>query len=145
MTGGPSVQNKVIRHGAYGVVLQDSKILLAQKKTGPYFGLWGLPGGGIEFGETPEQTLKRELMEEASIAVSRLELLNIATATGEYLENGCPYGFHQVGLIYRVLDWAEQSNHVPEEECRWASLNDLIHKELTPFALQAVSNLQCRR
>ncbi len=38
-----------------------SKIIsssLTQKKSGPYCGLWRLPGGAIEFGETPEVTLK---------------------------------------------------------------------------------------
>lgn len=53
--------NQISRHGAYGVVLRDSEILFTLKKSGPYKGLWGLPGGAIEFGETPEEALKREL------------------------------------------------------------------------------------
>ena len=73
--------NQTIRHGAYGIVIQSSKILLTQKKSGPYKGLWDLPGGAIEFGETPEETLKRELMEESWIEVSKLEFLTIATST----------------------------------------------------------------
>ncbi|WP_052354928.1 NUDIX domain-containing protein [Candidatus Protochlamydia sp. R18] len=134
-------QDKIIRHGAYGVVLQDAKILLTQKKTGPYQGLWGLPGGAIEFGETPEETLKRELLEESSLEILGLELLNIATATGEYNKNGEPYGFHQIGLIYRVVNWIKQLSVTPEEENRWASLNNITHQELTPFARHAIANL----
>lgn len=133
--------NQIIRHGAYGVVLHDSQILLTQKKLGPYQGLWGLPGGSIEFGETPEETLKRELLEESSLVIRRIEFLNIATATGKYSKNGEPYGFHQVGLIYRVIDWIKQPNVIPEEENRWISLNNIIHQELTPFARHAISNL----
>ncbi len=141
MQSGLPIQDKIIRHGAYGVVLQDSQILLTQKKSGPYHSLWGLPGGVIEFGETPEETLSRELLEESSIVTRELEFLNIATATGEYSKNGQPYGFHQVGLIYRVINWVEQLNTIPEEENRWTSLSNIIHEELTPFARYAIRNL----
>ncbi len=133
--------NQIIRHGAYGIILQDSKILLTQKRSGPYKGLWGLPGGAIEFGETPEVTLSRELLEESSIATSKLEFLSITTSTGNYDNNGVPYGFHQVGLLYKVLGWEKQPDLVSQEENRWVPLADIIQKELTPFALHAVSNL----
>ena len=108
--------NQISRYGAYGVLLRDSKILLTQKKSGPYKGRWGLPGGAIEFGETPEEALKRELLEESSLAISRLEFSNVATASGEYDNNEVPYGFHQVGLIYKVLTWTERSDLVSQEE-----------------------------
>src|ERR1700722_7522784 len=109
------IQDKIIRHGAYGIVLLESQILLTQKKSGPYQGLWGLPGGAIEFGETPEDALKRELLEESALVIHGVEFLNIATATGEYSKNGQPYGFHQVGLIYRVINWVNLSHVIPEE------------------------------
>lgn len=133
--------NQIIRHGAYGVIVQDSKILLTQKKSGPYKGLWGLPGGSIEFGETPEATLKRELMEESCIMASTIEFLNIATSTCNYDNDGVPYGFHQVGLVYKILDWKKQPGLVPEEENRWFSLTDINKNELTPFAIQETSKL----
>ena len=132
---------QIIRHGAYGIVIQGSKILLTQKKSGPYKGLWGLPGGAIAFGETPEETLKRELMEESSIEVSKLEFLTIATSTGNYQDNDIPYSFHQVGLLYKILDWNERVEVLPEEENCWFELANIPQKELTPFALQAISIL----
>lgn len=135
-----SSESQIIRHGAYGIVIQDAKILLTQKKSGPYKGLWGLPGGSIEFGETPEETLKRELLEESTIAADRLEFLNIATSTGTYNENGVSYGFHQVGLFYRVSDWKEQSEMQPQEVNQWFSLSNINNNELTPFAQHAIVN-----
>jgi ADP-ribose pyrophosphatase YjhB (NUDIX family) len=132
---------QIIRHGAYGIVIQGSKILLTQKKSGPYKGLWGLPGGAIEFGETPEETLKRELMEESCIEVSKLEFLTIATSTGNYQDNDISYGFHQVGLLYKILDWKKHAEVLPEEENYWFELANIPQKELTPFALHAISIL----
>jgi ADP-ribose pyrophosphatase YjhB (NUDIX family) len=111
----------IIQHGAYGVLMKNSEILLTKKKSGPYKGLWSLPGGSIEFGETPEATLKRELL-ESTLEISHIEFLNIATSTGTYNQNSIPYGFHQVGLIYKVLNWKEKSEFVPQEINRWFSL-----------------------
>lgn len=135
-------KNQIIRHGAYAVVLSDTKILLTQKNSGPYKGLWGLPGGTIEFGETPEATVKRELLEESALDVDHLEFLYIATATGEYKkENNEPYEFHQIGLIYKTLNWTKRSDLNTQEENRWINLDDINEKELTPFAKDAISKL----
>ena len=57
------MNSTIFRTGAYGIVIQNSRILLTLKKSGPYTGLWGLPGGGIEFGESLEETVTRELLE----------------------------------------------------------------------------------
>ena len=132
---------KIIRNGAYGIVIQGSKILLTKKKSGPYQGLWGLPGGAIEFGETPEEALKRELVEESSIEVSRVEFFTIATSTGNYQEEDISYGLHQVGIFYKILDWKNLPEAIPEEENYWFELANIPEKELTPFALQAISRL----
>lgn len=45
--------------GVYALIIKDDKILLIKKNGGPYHNQLDLPGGTIEFGETPEQTLKR--------------------------------------------------------------------------------------
>jgi 8-oxo-dGTP diphosphatase len=60
------------RNTARGIVVHDGKMLLMerwrryQQRELHYF---SIPGGGIEPGETPEQTAEREIMEETSIRV----------------------------------------------------------------------------
>lgn len=132
---------QISRFGAYGILLKDSKMLLTLKRGGPYQGLWDLPGGGIEFGETPEETLKRELLEEVSTSVERLELLCHLAATGEYKNKDKPYRFHQVGIIYNVLHWKTIPEVPPQEESQWIALDSITFNELTPFAREAVSYL----
>lgn len=80
-------------------------------------------------------------MEESCITTPKLEFLSIATSTGKYDNGGVPYGFHQVGLLYKVLGWEKQPGLVPQEENRWVPLASIIENELTPFALHAVSDL----
>jgi ADP-ribose pyrophosphatase YjhB (NUDIX family) len=50
--------------GCYALVLRGSALLCVRKTRGPYEGLWDLPGGAPEPGESPEETLRRELLEE---------------------------------------------------------------------------------
>lgn len=53
--------------GVYGLIIENNNIALIKKCNGPYTGKLDLPGGSFEFGETPEETLKRELKEETGI------------------------------------------------------------------------------
>lgn len=128
---------QLTRYGAYAIILKDSHVLLTQKKSGPYIGLWDLPGGGIEFGETPEWTLKREIKEETALMADQLELLTVMTNYDDYLDSGNAYKFHHIGIIYRVNQISFLPHVIAEEKKRWITFQALIPEELTPFAKQA--------
>jgi 8-oxo-dGTP diphosphatase len=52
------------------VIEKHGKILIARRKSGDQMaGKWEFPGGTIEPGETPEQCLKRELLEELGVEI----------------------------------------------------------------------------
>ena len=55
--------------GVYGIFKEDKKILLIKKARGPYTGLYDLPGGSQEAGESFEETLKREFLEETGLTL----------------------------------------------------------------------------
>jgi 8-oxo-dGTP pyrophosphatase MutT (NUDIX family) len=56
-----------------GVVFEDGKVWLRLNE----FGKWELPGGRIEPGEQPEQTVIRELNEELGLAVAVERFLDV--------------------------------------------------------------------
>lgn len=58
------------RLGCAGLVLRGDQVLLGRRNKEPNRGLWVLPGGGVNFCETFEQTLERELQEETGISVA---------------------------------------------------------------------------
>ena len=67
---------KDTRHlGVYGVIINDNKVLLIKKSRGAYTGQYDLPGGSIEHGEKPSETLKREIMEETGMVVKTFHIM----------------------------------------------------------------------
>lgn len=49
------------------VVIRDGSVLLVRRANPPDAGLWGFPGGKIDYGETIEQAAVRELLEETGV------------------------------------------------------------------------------
>jgi len=55
-------------------IIRDGRILIAQRARGPALGVWTLPGGVVEAGETLIEALKREVHEETAITVEPIAL-----------------------------------------------------------------------
>lgn len=55
------------RLAALAVVLRDDQVLLVRRRNEPDAGLWGFPGGHVEFGETASDAATRELREETGV------------------------------------------------------------------------------
>ena len=132
---------KVVRHGVYGIVINENKILLTVKKKGPFTGLLDLPGGGIEAGETHEQTLRREFHEEVGMSFDSMQLFTDMIHNRDVKDVPNPYHFHHTGIIYRVSGLQQIQNAIPEETFDWYPLKELDLKHLTPFAGTSVKLL----
>lgn len=130
------MNKRVSRYGSYCIILKDNNILLTLKKSGPYKGLWGLPGGKIELKETPEETLVREVIEETAYSVEKFQLVGTST----FFKQHDDYEFHHIGIIYKSLQIKYIPSILPEEENRLFDLNDINKEILTPFAKYAIEN-----
>jgi 8-oxo-dGTP diphosphatase len=60
-----------------GVILKGRSILLIQRKHEPFQGTWALPGGFVEYGETTENAIRREMIEETGLKTSVRKLLGV--------------------------------------------------------------------
>lgn len=97
-------QKKITRIGVYGIAKDNGKILTVRQKRGPYAGKLDFPGGGIEFGESAEQAMRREFAEEVAMEFDSLQLIDNLTVIVDVpsTPSNEPYLFYQIGMIYRV-------------------------------------------
>jgi 8-oxo-dGTP diphosphatase len=67
-----------------GAVIKDAagRLLLIRRGHDPGAGLWSLPGGRIELGETDQQAVAREVLEETGLSVECGRLLGTAELPG---------------------------------------------------------------
>ena len=94
------------RHiGVYGLIIKEDKIILIKKKTGPYDGKLDLPGGSIEFGETPSETLKREIQEEVGINILDYNLFDASSVLVDWDYNNEIIKTEHIGIFYKVSNY----------------------------------------
>lgn len=127
---------EVTRTGAYGVVLFKDSILLVRQIKGPLKDLLDLPGGGVEPGETPDQTLVREFMEEVTGHFTHSSLIETIFYTHDFPE----MLYHLTAHIFLVRGFAHSlfHPHPPELLFDWYPLKALQTLKLTPVAQKAI-------
>lgn len=91
--------------GVYGLVTLNNKILLINKKTGPYDGKLDLPGGTIEFCEKPVDTLKREFLEEVGIEIEEYNLFDVDSVVVTWKHQNELIKTHHTGIFYKIKSY----------------------------------------
>jgi 8-oxo-dGTP pyrophosphatase MutT (NUDIX family) len=87
------------RPSAYAVVIKAGTLLLTPQLNG-----YDLPGGGLEFGEMPEQAVVREVKEETGIDVSKPVLIDCGSSFFTFQIDGVQK-YYQSILLYYVCDY----------------------------------------
>lgn len=105
-----------------GIIITDSKILCFQKGKVkyPYLSFkYEFPGGKIEPGETPKQTIIRELKEELSMDISKNKIEFLCETTTDYPDFSVK--------LYSFLIWADNVNYTLSEhqQAIWSKIEDL--------------------
>lgn len=109
------------------VVTDGGRLLLVLRRNDPGRGLWSLPGGRVEPGETVEAAVRREVREETGLDVRVGRLLGVVVR-GDYLIHD--HEAYVEGGPLRAGDDAEA--------VRWCPLDELDAAELTPRLLESL-------
>lgn len=106
------------------VIIEDGRLLITRRPPGdPLAGLWELPGGKIEPGESPALCLARELAEELSMTA---EIGEIVARTVYHYDHG---SFEMLALTATRLSEFELHVH---DEFAWVPLARLAEYPLAP-------------
>ena len=131
--------------GAYALTLDTRNRLLLCRMSAMCIeaGYWTLPGGGVHWGEPPEDAAVRELLEETGLKVSRLELVR-RVFSGVYSNTEQELGdpVHHVGLLYRVreLEGALRPETAgTTDDCAWFTEEEAENLPLTALARFALA------
>jgi len=79
-----------------GIILEEKKILLIQRKNQPFKDKWALPGGFVEYGEKTEDAVTREVFEETGLNTKIKNLIGVYSDP-----NRDPRG-HTVTVVYNL-------------------------------------------
>lgn len=130
---------------AYGVLVEAGRVLLVRSSNPRYDPpLWWLPGGGIDFAETPEETVVRECAEETGLVVADPRLLCV-TADVFRRHNGDQV--HAVRLSYTVTRVGGELTHEvggTTDRAAWYELGDLDGLNVAAFARAALAAAQAK-
>jgi 8-oxo-dGTP diphosphatase len=61
-------------------IFRDGRVLIVRRARPPAAGLYTLPGGGVELGETLEEAVVREVREETALAIAPVDLVGFRQA-----------------------------------------------------------------
>jgi 8-oxo-dGTP diphosphatase len=127
---------KLLLVAACALIDADNRVLIARRPEGkPLAGLWEFPGGKVEEGEAPEDTIIRELAEELAVTVTKPCLAPLTFASHHYP------GFHLLMPLFVCRRW--QGDPVPREfqELKWVRANRLRDYPMPPADEPLISHL----
>jgi 8-oxo-dGTP diphosphatase len=115
-----AVSLKLVLVAACALIDTDGRVLIAQRPAGkPMAGLWEFPGGKVDAGERPEETLIRELNEELGIVVNEACLAPLTFASHAYAD------FHLLMPLYICRRWEGMVRPLEGQELTWVRPNRL--------------------
>jgi 8-oxo-dGTP diphosphatase len=128
--------SKILLVAACALVDADGRVLLAQRPAGkPMAGLWEFPGGKVEAGERPEETLIRELKEELAITVREACLAPLTFASHTYPD------FHLLMPLYVCRRWEGTVTATEGQQLVWVKPNRLRDYEMPPADVPLIAHL----
>jgi 8-oxo-dGTP diphosphatase len=122
------------------VVFKDNKVLLIRRAKPPAKGLWAIPGGSVNLGETLQQAAERETLEETNLTIQATK----PVFTFEVIEKD---DNNQVRFHYVIIDLvADYISGIPlpgddADEVRWVSSKELKNLDINPRTLKVLNSL----
>jgi 8-oxo-dGTP diphosphatase len=128
---------RLVLVAACALIDTDGRVLLAERPAGrPMAGLWEFPGGKVEAGERPEETLIRELKEELAISVEEACLAPLTFASHAYP------AFHLLMPLFVCRRWEGIVTAQEGQKLAWVRPNRLRDYAMPPADLPLIPHIE---
>ncbi|MBI4100777.1 NUDIX hydrolase [Candidatus Microgenomates bacterium] len=122
-----------------GLIIKDNKLLLVKRGKEPYQGFWALPGGYVEWHETCEEAVVREISEETQLATQVKNIIGVYSAPSR-----SPHHTISIGYLLKILSGEIQKSE-ESSDIGWFPLDCLPplafdHKNIVDDYLEGIKN-----
>ena len=105
-----------------GIVINEGKVLLARHTYGDGKGLLIVPGGYVEYGETPQEALKREFLEETSIVVEPKKIIAVRFNAHDWY----------IAFAAEYVSGQATTDNDENNEVIWLAIEEALEREDVP-------------
>ena len=127
--------------GVGAVVIDGSKVLLVRRGQEPLKGEWSLPGGALELGETLQQGVVREVLEETGLNVVPAGIVEVLDRITQDDSSGrVRYHYVLVDFLCQVAGGTVRGSS-DAEEARWVERDEVQEQggyRLAPLTVQVI-------
>lgn len=128
-----------------GIVVEQGRILLVRRAHAPDAGLWSIPGGSVEWGETLCEAVRREVREECGVAVKVHELLWLGERLFRGSDGSLTHHFVIADYRCRILGPEAPVAGSDAASLRWFRREELSEGLLAHGLHEVLQQAQCWR
>lgn len=126
------------RLAAHGLCVAEQKLLVVrQAGPVPEAGRWGLPGGGLDWGEAPEDAVVREFREETGLLVQVTTPAGVFSTTFMRTPDNPAHSVHLVSILFNVTTDGRELTHEVGGTTDYAEWVPLAALRTRPLSLLA--------
>jgi ADP-ribose pyrophosphatase len=122
------------------VVLKDNRVLLVRRAKPPAQGLWAIPGGSIELGETLQQAAEREILEETGITIQAKKPVYTFDLIEKDENNRIRFHYVIVDLMADYISGKPLPGD-DADEVQWVSYGELKNLDASPSTLKVLESV----
>jgi len=111
--------------GVGAVVLDGSRVVLVKRANEPLKGEWSLPGGAVDVGETLEEAIRREVLEETGLEVEVGPIVDVLDRIRCDPDGRVKFHYVLIDFLCRPTG-GELRGASDAEEATWADAADVV-------------------
>jgi len=123
--------------GVGGIIFHEDQVLLIKRGMEPSLGQWSIPGGAVHVGETLEEAVRREILEETHLEVEVLTLAKVLERIFRDPGGRVVYHYVLVDFLCRCKA-GELKSDTDAQDARFVSLQDLPSYQIAPVTLEVI-------